>query len=820
MNRRDRIYQCVKQHTLEIIKTNQLDHNGVDALLVSQLLKLDRANVSKELNALWKDGLLVKIQEKPILFLCIEEIKNYFSIEYLPSLICKNEVLSQFLKFDKKEIALTDAHEDTIDTMIGAKDSLAHEISKAKAALSYPPNGLHTLILGDLGVGKSTFAQSMFDYAIRHNYKKKGAKFIHVDCHNYQDLKEFKYHLLGANKGTFNNDKTRKGIIEECNEGIIFLEHIDQLNHSAIELIIDLIEKNSYTRLGDSNPLSCNCMIIASASKSVAEHEHERLFSKYFPIHIDIPTFDARNYNEKIELILTFFANEAILTKFPIRFHKDILACFISSQYKQSLTDLKNQVKLVCSKAYLDAQKNQLNTLLIGFQHLPLNMLSSEIDPIISNRVSRVLSVLKDDYILVSSNGSSDTLNFFKTSSNVYGLKRMNQFVEAFNQDIETLDNIQEYVGENLTCLNNCGNAQLSALESSISPIVMQIFEKLIWDRKTKENFNHITTSYYGLLLHVSNLIKRIENNEYVYTTSGKTYTHDLYPNEFDDATRIIHFIEDKYHIKCSNKEVEFIANYLAIANSWFTTNKVSIMIISHSNHIASAMVDYVKSLYDEDFIIEAINLPNHLQLNDLLEYVAVKAQEINQGSGIIIISDYEPLLSLSDYLRTTENIPSKTLSPLSLPMINDVIEKVIHNYSINQIVQFFDQDTNTNTHTSTSNFIEQLADRFIAPSVSFIDTNKAINLLIPILEDINAYLNIPSSKEISVKFLCHCVHMLERIIKKEPLQYPRLLPFINNNKKIFHFTEKRFKIIEETFGIKIPSDEFAYICEIHLFIK
>ena len=39
--------------------------------------------------------------------------------------------------------------------MIGATGSLKKSISQAKAAVLYPPNGLHMLLLGPTGSGKS-----------------------------------------------------------------------------------------------------------------------------------------------------------------------------------------------------------------------------------------------------------------------------------------------------------------------------------------------------------------------------------------------------------------------------------------------------------------------------------------------------------------------------------------------------------------------------------------------------------------------------------------------------------------------------------------
>ena len=54
----------------------------------------------------------------------------------------------------------------SLDTFAVENTSLKIAIEKAKASILYPPNGMHTLLLGETGVGKSMFASLMHEYAI------------------------------------------------------------------------------------------------------------------------------------------------------------------------------------------------------------------------------------------------------------------------------------------------------------------------------------------------------------------------------------------------------------------------------------------------------------------------------------------------------------------------------------------------------------------------------------------------------------------------------------------------------------------------------
>ena len=62
ISRKDKIYDYVKLHTKEMIDTHSLENSGSDALSIALDLKLDRTNVSRELNTLWKEGRLIKLQ--------------------------------------------------------------------------------------------------------------------------------------------------------------------------------------------------------------------------------------------------------------------------------------------------------------------------------------------------------------------------------------------------------------------------------------------------------------------------------------------------------------------------------------------------------------------------------------------------------------------------------------------------------------------------------------------------------------------------------------------------------------------------------------
>lgn len=82
--------------------------------------------------------------------------------------------------------------EETEDTnvfagMIGYDGGLKAQIHQAKAAVSYPPNGLHTLIIGPSGSGKTFLAENMYHYAVQQGLLAPDAPFVSFNCADYAD---------------------------------------------------------------------------------------------------------------------------------------------------------------------------------------------------------------------------------------------------------------------------------------------------------------------------------------------------------------------------------------------------------------------------------------------------------------------------------------------------------------------------------------------------------------------------------------------------------------------------------------------------------
>ena len=264
----ERISSYLKEQTDAILQDGLNNEPGIDALLCALDLHLDRANVSKDLNRLWKEGRAVKVQGKPVYYLDYTVLSRHFPNQYIPSIISKNENLTDFLSMQpyKKVHTENNYFNNTLDDMIGAKGSLSEVIINAKSAISYPPYGIHCLILGNAGVGKTLLTQRMYNFACQVR-KADSIPFMTLSCQNYQENPQLFSEALFGSK-TKNNSRYSPSIFETCKNGIIVLEQIDRLPFSCQTQLASILSRKRYHTIYQQDEQQLQSMIIATTSKN------------------------------------------------------------------------------------------------------------------------------------------------------------------------------------------------------------------------------------------------------------------------------------------------------------------------------------------------------------------------------------------------------------------------------------------------------------------------------------------------------------------------------------------------------------------------
>ena len=183
--RLDRVLALIRENTLKAAELNFTDTIGLTASGLAVEAGLDRTNVSKELNRLYRQGLVIKCQGKPTLFLHRAALASLFPQAFFPGTIPCTGRLSDYLASQNTNDAQARQPADSLEAVIGSNGSMKQAVRQAKAAMLYPPRGIHTLITGSAGIGKLRFAKTMYEYAKQHGHLAPEGKFIVLNCQDH-----------------------------------------------------------------------------------------------------------------------------------------------------------------------------------------------------------------------------------------------------------------------------------------------------------------------------------------------------------------------------------------------------------------------------------------------------------------------------------------------------------------------------------------------------------------------------------------------------------------------------------------------------------
>ena len=180
MKRIDRIFDFIKEESSKLTKDTLKQKEGLDAQEIADALGILRNNVSKELNELVRQEQIVKFGGRPVHYVDRTALEKLYDVALPPGPLV-------YESFAACDAALTPEKKkvEPFDALIGAHRSLKRQVEQAKAAILYPPDGLHTLIVGQTGVGKTLFAHLMFAYGKTMGRFAEDAPFVTFNCADY-----------------------------------------------------------------------------------------------------------------------------------------------------------------------------------------------------------------------------------------------------------------------------------------------------------------------------------------------------------------------------------------------------------------------------------------------------------------------------------------------------------------------------------------------------------------------------------------------------------------------------------------------------------
>lgn len=879
LKRKDRIYQLLNKilEKQELQEATQIFNYGLHAGKISTELHIDRSNVSRELNQLVKETSVIKISGKPVLYFSRKAIERLCHVKFSQYVFYDKTLFLQFLdshfgiitlsetkrntpsmpSLPKKNKSATESSKKIFDNLIGTDSSLKNQIKQAIAAIIYPPNGLHTFLMGPTGVGKTTFAELMYRYAIAIGKLRSDAPYIIFNCADYAGNSQLLLsYLFGHVKGAFTGaDKEKPGLIDAADGGILFLDEVHRLPPEGQEMLFSLMDRGKFRRLGESDSLHEANVLFILATTENPEKAVLTTFLRRIPCVIKIPGLSERPMKERMQLICSFFTEESKKIKLPVTVSTEVLKLFLLYDCKGSIGQLKNDIQITCANAFVDYLTENKDKIYIKLSQMASRFtegifimdqkreelvqsfdLNSVVDLTFSAETAEDENPLKkiifhDDYKTEEDFYESilhNSRKYFDEGKSIAEIKKnINlQVVEYFNKFPHPK-------------INNKINEHDSMLYKIVQEEVMNVVKEILAEVAADLNIFIDSRIIYSLALHIETLMERIKTGVHVYNSNlliDQTHLTD----EYEMSLKIRNKLEKELHIKIPNEEAAFIAMFLYALKNSDNQNYISVIVMTHGNSTASSMASVANQLLQTDHV-KAIDMPLKETVNDTLQKAIELVREINPQKGVLLLVDMGSLATFSESITKQTGILTNTIKMVSTPMVIEAARKsMMPNMTLELLAEeventsiFIGQSmsaSSTNKRKSGAVSKKNIAssanelDYFdhdhdkmmtlLGRVLTFLNPEKAYGLLNQVYTSLLKQLQITPDRGLKIKFMFHNMGMIERLISKEIFEYAKLKDLKKEKKSIFITIKTEYKIIENAFGIHIPDSEFAYIIE------
>lgn len=847
----------------EIIKSTE--RVGFSANNIAERLDLVRNNVSKELNCLIEENKAIKIAGKPVLYLASEVLRDFYGVTISDKKIFKDfivlkqvllprskeleskkpqnlvmaKIISTSSEQKKKEIK---GRDKIFENIIGAEDDLESQVKQAQAAILYPPNGLHTLIIGPTGSGKTTFAGIMYRYAIEIGKMPATAPYVIFNCADYAENSQLLIsHLFGHVKGAYTGaERERKGLIDQADGGILFLDEVHRLPPEGQEMLFSLIDRGTYRRLGESESVCTANVLIIAATTEDPQAAILGTFLRRIPLIITLPGLNERSLKVRMKLICQFFREESVKIKVPLTVAKEVLKVLLVYKCPGNIGQLRNDIQLICANAFVEYITNEQNGMQIKLSQLS-QRLREGFFAVDEKRQEIMQNFNLNDCETITFNGNQDGLtedlqkvllyDEYQTGEDFYDL--ILETAQKLYHDGLAIDQIKDSVNKQIQsqvyrsipkAKRNNLQVDKEVLSKIATPEIVRIIEDELGN--ATDLFGRIIDAkmIYSLALHMETLIERLKQGEIrIYPNSAKVSSEHL--KEYRVALKIKAQVENALSVVIPSDEVAFIAMLLYSINIKKEGN-IQVLVISHGNSTATNMVEVAKRLLGYD-CLHSLDMPMEEKVKVTLNKAIDMVKRINTGGGVLLLVDMGSLTTFSEIITKQTGIPTRTIRMVSTPMVIEAARKaILPNMTLEELEKsvitmssFIGERVKVNVEEESISQPEQKnyssgIITLLDDVLTFLNVKKVCKVLDAVLDKIATDCNFAIDDTLHLKFLFHCSCMIERMIRKEPLPYKKFIHVKQANYDLYQIVKTRFEVVEEVFGIALPDTEFAYIIE------
>ncbi len=385
---------------------NVVDENGI--IIYTNKVSADYANSSKEnmmgqhISKFYDEAVLLNVlkSKKPMLDQKIHYIGNKKYVVNSYPIYRKDtfigaysifkdirdiEALNRRISYLELHLELNKSQENILD-IIGNTGSLKSVLVQAKRTVGSLGGPRHSIITGESGTGKTMLANLIYDYAKEIGVIDQDAPLIEVNCAQFTNPDIAAVEIFGSESGAYTGSKDKRGLFEQANGGILFLDEAHALEHYQ-NLLLKIIESGKLRRIGGNRDYSVDVIIIAASTKNLKTELLPELYQRLAQYQIHLPSLDERSTEEKSLLLSHFIQNYQNAVEkvhhinYTVKMSPQARELLLKARYPRNIRQFRDIINFSIDAAaplIADAKDQDSITTYVEVTHIPFEILEDE----------------------------------------------------------------------------------------------------------------------------------------------------------------------------------------------------------------------------------------------------------------------------------------------------------------------------------------------------------------------------------------------------------------------------------------------------------
>jgi len=576
-------------------------------------------------------------------------------------------------------------------SMIGAKGTLKAAIQQAQAAVLYPPHGLHTLFFGATGVGKSSMAEAMYQFAVEQKVMKQGAPFVVFNCADYAKNPQLLLaQLFGYVKGAFTGAQQDKpGLVVQADGGILFLDEIHRLPPEGQENLFYLIDKGVYRRLGEVQFQQKAHILIVGATTESPESSLLLTLRRRIPMTIELPSLADWSLRERLQLIFHFFNEEADRIGRELLIPRELIAALLTYDCPGNAGQLHSDIRVSLAKAFLRTmhqgeqeavRAERLDLPVHLYNHLAAQDVLPEL-PMLKKEQYRFIPGERAELL------EGDEEEF--SAEHLYGwvMERYLNLKEQGHNEVLIQLIVSKELDSRMGPAAGVSSAKrtdrLQHLARLVGEQVVQTVEKMLWIAERHLVLDDQRISH-ALAIHLRGLLDRYPESK----PPVMPFSVDLESVEYRVAGEMAKVVQAMWGITLPPHEEALLAVYLKQC-SLYSEPRVQVgMVVISYGQVARSMVDVANRLFEKKHAL-AVELYWNDDMPQAIERIGEAIRQADQGKGVVLLADMGCHMVSDAEWEARLGIQVKVITPVSTTLVVEVMRKCLYgSESLDQLAQ------------------------------------------------------------------------------------------------------------------------------------